>query len=177
MGRLTIDRSSVHAGPLVASATLLGMGLGGFLDGIVLHQILQWHNMLSTPLPPTDLVTVKVNMLWDGLFHAFTWVLTVVGLVLLWRASRRADVAWSTPTFAGSLALGWGVFNLVEGVLDHQLLDLHHVRPGAGQVAWDVGFLVFGAALVAAGWAAIRSGRARKASRHRAAGAAATSPA
>jgi uncharacterized membrane protein len=26
---------------------LLGIGLGGFFDGIVLHQILQWHHMLS----------------------------------------------------------------------------------------------------------------------------------
>jgi Predicted membrane protein (DUF2243) len=26
---------------------LLGVGLGGFVDGIVLHQILQWHHMLT----------------------------------------------------------------------------------------------------------------------------------
>ena len=153
-----MTQSSVHAGPLVASATLLGMGLGGFIDGIVLHQILQWHNMLSTPLPPTDLVNVKVNMLWDGLFHACTWMFVMVGLVLLWRASRRSDVSWSTATFAGSLVLGWGVFNLVEGVVSHHVFNLHHVHPGAGQATWDVGFLVFGAALVAAGWAAIRYG-------------------
>jgi uncharacterized membrane protein len=161
-----LDSSSAHTGPLVASATLLGMGMGGFIDGIVLHQILQWHNMLSTPLPPIDLVNVKVNMLWDGLFHAFTWMLTMAGLVLFWRASKRVDVAWSTPIFAGSLVLGWGVFNLVEGVLSHQLLNLHHVRPGADQLTWDLGFLIFGAALVAAGSAAIRSGRARPLGAH-----------
>ena len=26
---------------------LLGVGLGWFVDGIVLHQILQWHHMLT----------------------------------------------------------------------------------------------------------------------------------
>ncbi len=29
-------------------ATILGVGLGGFVDGIVLHQVLQWHHMLSS---------------------------------------------------------------------------------------------------------------------------------
>jgi uncharacterized membrane protein len=75
-------------GPLVAAGVCLGAGLGGFLDGILLHQILQWHNMLSSVRPPTDLVSMKVNMLWDGVFHAFTWLATVVGVVLLFRASK-----------------------------------------------------------------------------------------
>lgn len=148
-----------HIGPLVASATLLGIGLGGFLDGIVLHQILQWHHMLSARLPATDLVTVKVNMFWDGLFHAFTWATTVVGLMLLWRSGRRDEVPWSTRVFGGALGLGWGVFNLVEGLIDHQLLGIHHVHPGSRQLAWDVGFLLSGAILIVGGWTTIRSGR------------------
>ena len=28
-------------------AFLMGVGLGGFIDGILLHQILQWHHMLT----------------------------------------------------------------------------------------------------------------------------------
>jgi uncharacterized membrane protein len=148
-----------HRGPLLSAGTLLGVGLGGFLDGILLHQILQWHNMLSSRVPPTDLAAMKYNMVWDGLFHAFTWVVTVDGVALLWRAARRADVPWSTPTFAGALALGWGLFNLVEGVIDHGLLGVHHVHPDAGQLAWDVGFLVFGALLCLGGWLAMLRGR------------------
>jgi uncharacterized membrane protein len=148
-----------HQGALIAAGTLLGIGLGGFADGIVLHQILQWHNMLSSKVPPTDLVTAKYNMLWDGLFHAFTWVVTVVGLAMLWRAGQRTDVPWSSRTFVGSLLLGWGLFNVVEGVIDHHLLGLHHVHPGANQLAWDIGFLVFGALLAAGGWGLIRAGR------------------
>ena len=29
------------------SGLLYGLGLGGFIDGIVLHQILQWHHMVT----------------------------------------------------------------------------------------------------------------------------------
>lgn len=111
-----------HRGPLLAAGALLGVGLGGFLDGIVLHQILQWHNMLSSWIEPVDLVTMKVNMVWDGLFHALTWLATAIGVVLLWRAARRPDVPWSGRSFVGALALGWGLFNVVEGVIDHHVL-------------------------------------------------------
>jgi uncharacterized membrane protein len=148
-----------HQGAIISAGVLLGTGLGGFVDGILLHQLLQWHNMLSSRLPPTDLVTMKVNMVWDGLFHAFTWLVTALGVGLLWRAGKRPEVPWSTRTFVGSLSLGWGAFNVVEGLIDHHLLGIHHVHPGVGQLAWDVGFLLFGALLVGAGWALIRAGR------------------
>jgi uncharacterized membrane protein len=148
-----------HRGAILSAGILLGTGLGGFVDGIVLHQIAQWHNMLSSVRPPTDLVAMKYNMFWDGLFHAFTWVVVAVGLARLWRAGQRADVPWSTRTFVGSLILGWGLFNLVEGVIDHQILGVHHVHPGAGQLAWDIGFLVFGALELVAGGVLIHAGR------------------
>jgi uncharacterized membrane protein len=148
-----------HRGAILSAGILLGTGLGGFFDGILLHQILQWHNMLSSVHPPTDLVSMKYNMLWDGIFHAFTWLVTVIGLARLWRAGQRKDVPWSTRTFVGSLLLGWGLFNFIEGVIDHQLLGLHHVHPGAGQLAWDLGFLASGVILVAVGWALVRAGR------------------
>ena len=144
---------------MIAAGLLLGAGLGGFVDGIALHQILQWHNMLSSVRPPTTLVEMKVNMVWDGLFHAMTWTSTAVGLALLWRAGGRADVPWSGRTFAGALAAGWGLFNAVEGVIDHQLLGIHHVHPGTHQLAWDVGFIASGVALLAVGAALIGAGR------------------
>ena len=150
---------ALNRGPLLSAGVLLGVGLGGFFDGILLHQILQWHNMLSSHLPPDDLVSAKVNMFWDGLFHAFTWLMTLAGVVMLWRAGQRPEVPWSTRTFVGSLSLGWGAFNVVEGLIDHHLLGIHHVHPGAGQLAWDVGFLLFGALLVAVGWGLVRAGR------------------
>jgi uncharacterized membrane protein len=149
----------MHQGPLISSGILLGTGLGGFVDGIVLHQILQWHNMLSTVRPPTDIITMKYNMLWDGLFHAFTWIVTALGLARLWIAGQRDDVPWSTQTLVSSMFLGWGLFNFVEGLIDHQILGIHHVHPGEGQFAWDLGFLASGLIMIAAGWAGIRAAR------------------
>jgi len=37
--------------PLIAAGTALGIGMGGFVDGIVLHQLMQVHNMLSAKYP------------------------------------------------------------------------------------------------------------------------------
>ncbi|HUQ03771.1 MAG TPA: DUF2243 domain-containing protein [Kofleriaceae bacterium] len=130
--------------PLVAAGLVLGIGLGGFVDGILLHQILQWHNMLSSHRPPVDLVAMKYNMVWDGLFHALTWTLCATGIALLFRAARRPEVPWSGRTLVGSMLGGWGLFNLVEGLIDHQLLGIHHVHPGDAQLAWDLGFVSLG---------------------------------
>lgn len=145
--------------PLIAAGTLLGIGMGGFVDGILFHQILQLHNMLSATRPPTTLVNVEINMVWDGLFHALTWTMTALGLALLWRAGERPDVPWSRRTFVGSLPLGWGLFNLVEGIVDHYLLNIHHVYERAGRSIWDLAFLGSGVLLIALGWAIIRSAR------------------
>jgi uncharacterized membrane protein len=76
--------------PLIAAGVLIGAGLGGFIDGIMLHQILQWHNMLSSQIPPNDLVSVKVNMVWDGYFHLAVWILTLIGLGVL-MGCRQAE--------------------------------------------------------------------------------------
>lgn len=151
---------ATHHGAIISSGILLGTGLGGFVDGILLHQILQWHSMLSSVRPPIDLIEMKYNMFWDGLFHAFTWIMVALGVWRLWLAGRRPDVPWSGRTFVGSLLLGWGLFNVIEGIIDHQLLGIHHVHPGEGELAWDVGFLAFGSLQIVLGWAAIRAGRA-----------------
>jgi uncharacterized membrane protein len=134
---------------------LLGIGLGGFVDGIVLHQILQWHHMLSSEgsYPKTTVGGLKDNTLADGLFHASTWVIVVVGLWMLWRRTNEWRWAASGRALIGWILVGWGGFNLVEGLVNHQILGLHHVREGAGhQTAYDLGFLVFGGALVVGGW-------------------------
>jgi len=144
--------NSYKIGPLAGAGILLGLGLGGFFDGIVLHQILQWHHMLtSAGYPPTSVANLQLNTLADGLFHALAWVLTGLGLLALWRAARRDDVVWSGRTLAGGLLLGWGLFNLVEGVVNHHILQIHHVRPGPDQALWDLAFLAWGAVMAAAG--------------------------
>lgn len=153
---------------LLVSGILLGLGLGGFFDGIVLHQILQWHHMLtSTGQYPADTVAgLEVNTLWDGLFHASTYIFTVAGLLLLWSAVLKGPVPWSTHAFIGSLLLGWGIFNVVEGLIDHQLLGIHHVNetvPESQWIYWDLGFLVWGAAMIVIGWLMSHGESARRA--------------
>lgn len=137
--------TATHRGPLLAAGTMLGVGMGGFVDGIVLHQILQVHSMLSARRPPDSVVNLEINMVWDGLFHAFTWTATLIGIILLFRAGRRADVPWSGKLLAGAMLFGWGLFNLVEGVIDHHILHVHHVYQRAGGVSvWDWLFLASG---------------------------------
>jgi uncharacterized membrane protein len=133
---------------------LLGLGLGGFVDGILLHQILQWHNMGSARLPPVSLDAMRRNMRWDGFFHAGVWLLTAAGVYQLLRDARRALPLPSYRVFSGQLILGWGLFNLVEGVIDHHLLQLHHVRDMPGHVpGYDWLFLIVGGVgFVLLGW-------------------------
>ncbi len=143
---------------------LLGLGLGGFIDGIVLHQILQWHHMgtdygTHASFPTTTVPSLEDNTLWDGLFHLSTWVFVSVGLFVLWRAATAGSRA-SSKSLAGLLLAGWGLFNLVEGIVDHHILSIHHVRDDLGSsLAWDLAFLAFGAALVVVGFALRRGDR------------------
>lgn len=148
--------NDARRGPLVAAGSALGIGMGGFFDGILFHQILQIHNMLSAVRPPTDLVNAEINMFWDGLFHAFTWTMTAIGLALLWRAVKRPAAPLSTRTFVGSLILGWGLFNLVEGIIDHHLLGIHHVVEGPGHLPYDLAFLLSGVVFLAIGGLLVR---------------------
>lgn len=141
----------------------LGIGLGGFFDGIVLHQVLQWHHMLSSAgYPPNSIHNLQVNTLWDGLFHAFTYVITGIGLVILWRAAQRMHAPWSWKMLVGTLLMGFGLFNLVEGIINHQILGIHHVNetvPRSQWLYWDLGFLIWGAAMLVGGWRMWRSGQ------------------
>ncbi|YAF98902.1 MAG: DUF2243 domain-containing protein [Nodularia sp. CChRGM 3473] len=148
--------------PLIIAGIFLGLGLGGFVDGILLHQILQWHHMLSNIRPLKTVSNIDLNMVWDGLFHALDWVLTVVGVGLLWRAGGRKDVPWSSNTFVGSLLIGAGLFNFVEGLIDHQILGIHHVKPGPNQLAWDLAFLLSGVLLVVVGWIMLQNSKIRQ---------------
>ena len=112
----------------LTAGIVLGVGLGGFIDGIILHQIAQWHNMGSAVVPPYTMDAMKQNMVWDGLFHLATWVMTLTGTIMLWSEARADRVTQSLAAFAGEMVLGWGAFNLIEGIIDHHLLRIHHVR-------------------------------------------------
>jgi uncharacterized membrane protein len=140
---------------------LMGLGFGGFIDGIVLHQILQWHHMVSDTEgnPVTTVEGLEANTLADGFFHLATWVLVIVGSFAMlkgWQEGRRAP-SWMFQV--GLILTGWGIFNVVEGLIDHMILGVHHVRDDlGGPVSWDIGFLVFGVLLIIGGWALHKAG-------------------
>jgi uncharacterized membrane protein len=146
----------------VAAGIFFGLGLGGFFDGIVLHQILQWHHMLtSAGYPPNTLGNLQLNIVWDGLFHASTYIFVAIGLAILWRRARRQHVRWSGKLLPGSMLIGFGLFNVVEGLVNHHLLGLHHVNetvPRETWIYWDIGFLLWGAFMLVTGWALLRQG-------------------
>src|SRR3712207_6601607 len=95
----------------VSAGILFGLGLGGFFDGIVPHQVLQWHHMLTSAGYPADSVrNLEINTLWDGLFHASTYLFVLLGLIVLWRKAHRAHVRWSGKLLAGTMLMGFGIF-------------------------------------------------------------------
>lgn len=138
---------------------MLGLGLGGFVDGILFHQILQWHHMVtSAGFPASSLTNLEFNTLLDGLFHVGTWVLTLAGLFILWTSEGRRGVR---PLIA-ALLMGFGLFNLIEGTASHLILGIHHVNetvPRARWIYWDLGFLLWGAAMLGVGAWLYRLGR------------------
>lgn len=148
---------------MVIAGSILGFGLGGFVDGIVLHQVLQWHHLLSAygsgQFPTTTLEGLATQTRWDGVFHASTWLVTVIGIGVLWRAACVPGVRWSASAFLGAIVAGLGAFNLVDGIVNHHLLGTHHVRDDlGGPLAWDLALLAVAAGLVLAGTLLIRLG-------------------
>ena len=152
----------------IAAGILFGLGLGGFFDGIVLHQLLQWHHMLSSWYPVNSIDNLALNTFWDGVFHSATYLFVIAGLFILWRTARRTHLFWSSKLLIGSMLIGFGAFNLVEGLVNHHLLGLHHVNETVARrywVYWDLAFLAWGGAMLAIGWWLLQSGQRDNAAR------------
>ncbi len=138
---------------------LIGIGMGGFVDGIVLHQVLQWHHMLTDTgeHPATTVPGLEANTFADGLFHAATWLFVITGVTLAVRSWQQDRLAPSPSTHLGLLLAGWGLFNLVEGITNHLVLGVHHVRDDlGGPLSWDLGFVALGVLQVVIGLALTR---------------------
>lgn len=139
--------------PLVATACVLGIGLGGFIDGIVFHQILQWHQMVSAKIVPLDFTSKSINMFWDGIFHAFTLFITLFGIVLLYKLLQQNQVLKHRNLFIGGLLMGWGFFNLIEGMLNHHVFKFHTVKDfDLNPQIWNLVFLAFSILMIVLGY-------------------------
>jgi uncharacterized membrane protein len=148
----TLDRAGPTPAAFSWAGYLLGFAMGGFFDGILLHQILQWHHLLSAVegAPFRDL---RVQVLADGLFHAAHYVLATVGLWLLWRSRREFGAPGADRWLFACFLVGFGAWHVVDGLLSHWILGIHRIRMDAGApLLWDLVFFVPGLVLVAAGW-------------------------
>jgi uncharacterized membrane protein len=116
------------------TGVLIGIGVAGFLDETVFHQLLHWHHFY-------DRGTTAAGLVSDGFFHALSWTAVVAGLFLLADLHRRGATV-PVRVWAGGL-IGAGGFQLYDGVVQHKLLRLHQVRYGVDllpyDLAWDAG--------------------------------------
>jgi uncharacterized membrane protein len=99
-------RNERSTGPIVIAGVALGVGLGGFFGGIVFHQLLQWHHMLTGHGDyPMDTVSgLEVNRLINhqvlGIHHVrddlggpIGWDLAFPGLGSINAARRQSPGA------------------------------------------------------------------------------------
>ena len=111
--------------------------------------------MLSNKVSTATVAGKSVNMFWDGIFHASTLIIVCAGILSLWNLSKRNDIAKDTGILAGGLLTGWGLFNCVEGTINHHIAGLHNVREYANHDLWNVGFLILSILLLNTGIAAV----------------------
>ncbi len=140
---------------LVLIGLIIGVGIAGTLDEVILHQLLQWHNLYVHTSESGRIVS-------DGLFHLVSSALLLAGSLLLWRRRHAPRRPGDGRRFGGAILLGLGGFNLYDGTIQHKVLRLHQVREGvANLLPYDLGFLAIAILVAAAGWALLASGRRR----------------
>ncbi|WP_235872311.1 DUF2243 domain-containing protein [Siminovitchia acidinfaciens] len=113
------------------------------VDGIFFHQILQWHSVYMQTNRFNQIVS-------DGLFHLFVTIVIFIGAIILWK-SDPSDSKNNKFTFFSGIFLGAGLFNFIEGILNHHILQIHHVKPGPNQLLFDILFDISGVILIIIG--------------------------
>ena len=170
---MTDNTAAIHARRrLIWAGAIIGFSLGGFFDGILLHQVLQWHHLFSL-VPGEMWRDIRNQILMDGWFHVLHYAIALVGLWLLWSARAGSG---SDRRLLGAALLGFGVWQFVDVVLFHWILMIHRIRVDvANPLAYDLGWLAaFGVTTLCAGlWLWRRRGGTGGAGRRAAAGLAA----
>ncbi|KOR89605.1 hypothetical protein AM231_10965 [Paenibacillus solani] len=103
----------------LGSGVLFGLGLVGFIDEAVFHQLLHWHHFY-------DKATSDIGLVSDGLFHALSWFATIGSSFMLADVHRRH--AFWPKRWVGGVLLGGGVFQLYDGIIQHKWMRLHQIR-------------------------------------------------
>jgi uncharacterized membrane protein len=139
---------------------LLGFSLGGFFDGILLHQVLQWHHLLSNVEAVQDL---RTQVLFDGLFHVLMYLVAAVGLWQLWRARGAASQEGAGHRLWGAALLGFGAWHIVDATLSHWITGIHRIKVDSpNPLLWDLAwFFLFGVVPALLGWWMLRKASPR----------------
>ncbi len=159
MSNTALDRTpGLFSGRLEWAGYALGFGLGGFFDGILLHQVLQWHHLLSGVEQARQ--DIRVLILADGLFHVLMYVVAGMGLWLLWRARREFSEGEADRRLFANALVGFGLWHIVDGILSHWVLGIHRIRMDVDNpLFWDLLWLaVFGVVPLVIGWLLRRRG-------------------
>ena len=153
MSALVSDTEKLSTAGYRWSGYLLGFSIGGFFDGILLHQILQWHHLLSA-LEGGRFGDLRFQILADGLFHLLMYVLALAGLWLLWRSRTVFSRSPSGRTLLGAALIGFGAWHILDGILSHWVLGIHRIRmDSVFPLFWDLlWFVLFGVVFVLAGF-------------------------
>lgn len=138
---------------LLRIGLILGVGIVGTLDEVVLHQLLQWHNFYVH-------ATQHWRLISDGLFHLFSSACLIWGAVLLWE-HRSLLRAGDGRALAAGVLFGMGGFNLYDGIVQHKILQLHPVREHVANILpYDLAFNGMAVVLLVSGylmWTSVRT--------------------
>ncbi|HEV2610213.1 MAG TPA: DUF2243 domain-containing protein [Noviherbaspirillum sp.] len=131
---------------------LTGFALGGFFDGILLHQVLQWHHLLSA-VDRAPFGDLRMQVLADGLFHAAMYVIALIGIWMMIRSRTWLARNGSGRLLIANALIGFGAWHVVDAVLSHWLTGIHRIRMDSpNPLFWDLlWFAVFGILFIIAG--------------------------
>lgn len=136
--------------PILKAGAFLGSGIGGILESIILQDLLHIHQLPEHAGPLT--------YAWNGTFRLLLWLDLIFGLFLARKAIRNHYVPKEDRCLLGSFILGWGLFQLIEGIINHYLLNIHHIRNDSYS---DNIYLLLGIILTFFGKKLISSGKRR----------------
>ncbi len=158
-----------------AGGVLIGVGLAGTLDEVVLHQVLQWHSFYDRGSRHAGIVS-------DGVFHLVSTAVLALGLVIALSATGGAVLRAREgsglpggasggagpigPGLLGAVLVGLGGFNLFDATVNHKLLRIHQVRGETDNLLpYDLAFGGLALAVLLVGVALLRKTSTEVASR------------
>ncbi len=119
------------------SGYLLGFAVAGLLEAILLRHILQWHHLLLG-FQWGALQRMSAQVLADRLFVVALCVVALGGLWSLWGGRHSPDILAGRRLLSHAM-IGFGAWNVLEGLLAHWFLSLHRVRMAAeNPLIWDL---------------------------------------